>query len=349
MPAKCKFCDRVIAADSQATRCTACSREFHTYCARERLDPRDGRVDWGSWRCERCVADALRVSQSLRLDQAAPVERGSGQELSPSSLSSVSEVEQENAPLTAAHFNKFMVDLAGKLTDQFNGLREDVNQKVQQINDSLMACTADICKLRQENDSLRKRVSDLELKVAESDVNSVHAELVDRQERENNVMVFGIPEGGPGGNGGDAQSVHDILTAILPGQELNILDVRRVGRIGQNSARPVKVMFENREVVRLVLKNKAKLAGVGVFRGVRIGSDLTPSQQSHVSDLRKELQRRKASGESNIGIRHFNGQPKIVTFQKSKRRRSEEVSPGQQGLRSAKKSTTSRASSSPGQ
>lgn len=322
----CLVCSEEVQENSKRVRCSQCGRSAHLYCAREERNVGESSVDRSIWTCRQCEKQENRLhglpqnahnTASFQL----PPAHGIG-------------TNPQNPPLTVQHFDLIMGELKG-----LAGAVKTCTEGVAKIEVTLKTCVSDVSKLVEENNLLKKRVTDLEQKLdGATSVNAIHAELADRRSREESIIVFNLPE--KNDERADLGAVNDIVQSIIQtNQEVAIVDIKRLGRIAQKDSqpRPLKVRLRTREEALLVLRGKHKLKQ-GDNNAVRIKADLTPSQQQYLASLRREIETRENAGETNLTIRHVNGQPTIVSLRKKKRGRSEERSPGQVGLRDNKRS-----------
>lgn len=166
-------------------------------------------------------------------------------------------------------------------------------------------CTAGIKlipKLIKKIDELQVEVNKLKNMDLEEKVVS---ELIERQKRANNIMIFNLPEDGPND---DMKKTKEILKEIVK-EDVVINKVTRIGKRNKNGSRALKVVLSNGTDANKVIKgNKHVLKNKKIF----IQADLTPYQTESFNRLKKELNERKSKGENDIALKYVKGVPQIV-------------------------------------
>lgn len=142
------------------------------------------------------------------------------------------------------------------------------------------------------------------------DMESIISEINDRNRRESNIIISGIPEAVDFND-----KVSQIITKVAPSVPIDDIKVHRIGS-PQNSpnARPrlVKVKLSNPETARTVLRSAAKIRSFPDFRNIYVNPDRTHMQMQYFKKIKAELDSRKANGENNIRISYVNGIPKVT-------------------------------------
>lgn len=128
------------------------------------------------------------------------------------------------------------------------------------------------------------------------------AELNDREKRAMNVIVFDLK---PVEGKNDLNVLNEILCKIpdLP----SAVSVRRFVN-GREGVKAVKATFLSKVDAKSILRNKVKLAGLGI----KVKNDLTPSQIGYLRKLNDELKCKREAGERDLVIRYYNEVPRIV-------------------------------------
>lgn len=143
-------------------------------------------------------------------------------------------------------------------------------------------------------------------------------EVIERDRRKANVVVFGISEtvnlSKAGQRSADTEILRNIFRSIdfLTGD----LEPLRLGKYDPSkisSKRPIKLSLSSESDVVTLLKKSKSLIKSGEFSGVFISRDRTPFQQKLHGSVRDELRDRKSKGETNIRIKYSNGIPRIVS------------------------------------
>lgn len=138
----------------------------------------------------------------------------------------------------------------------------------------------------------------------------IYAELNERKSRENSIIAFNLVEDPL--QHIDAQNISRVLHLVAPDVPTEGVRTFRLGRRVQDKVRPLKIILDNSQQVRTILRNKIKLRD-SEFSAVSIQPDQTIRQRRYMSSLRKSLEERRAEGETNLTIKFFNGFPKIVS------------------------------------
>ena len=132
------------------------------------------------------------------------------------------------------------------------------------------------------------------------------SEIEERQRRQPNLIISGIPERQSGNSeerkAHDKEHVNDLLS------ELHVSDVTfkttyRIGKPEKNRNRLLRVICHDKEDKMEILKKATKLRDSKHFKKTYINPDLTPMQQLQQKELRQELKRRRDANERVI-IRH---------------------------------------------
>uniref|UniRef100_A0A6P7GY84 Uncharacterized protein LOC114344450 n=1 Tax=Diabrotica virgifera virgifera TaxID=50390 RepID=A0A6P7GY84_DIAVI len=171
----------------------------------------------------------------------------------------------------------------------------------------------------------------------------MYAETCERIKRENNIIVFGLPELNATSHS-DMANTLEILNLLNIGKEVQISSVSRIGKPVHGKNRPIRAEMSKKYIVRDILRNKNNLCRKA-YPNISIKADQTPLQMQELNNLRKELDSLKRDGKS-VTIRYINNVPKIVAANEnvnsSKISRDEEISPPRdRGSKSSKNTTTS--------
>lgn len=171
-------------------------------------------------------------------------------------------------------------------------------------------------KLRQEVDELRNRMDKAESRdlptAGTSDILlSTTRELMDRKDRECNVIIFDVPEAMSDERKEAAEEDVVSIRRLLDNIKLN-LPIKRTLRLGKKSdkPRPIKITLDSPQDAKNILKNRSKVRN-------KIKCDETPLQQEHLKKIRAELKNRTEKGESDLTIKYVKGIPTIVHLQKN--------------------------------
>ena len=142
-------------------------------------------------------------------------------------------------------------------------------------------------------------------------VTNISNELYERKIRENNIIIYGVPESASNNRfevyAEDLQITRDKLNNIKP--DLAITKIIRLGKKFDNKPRPIKVILDSPIEVNFIFKNRNKLPNN------RIKLDYTPLQQKHMTKIYKELEDRKNNGEIDLTLKFVHNIPKIVKLE----------------------------------
>lgn len=205
-----------------------------------------------------------------------------------------------------------------KLVSSINSLFD----KVATITNKINGHSTQLNTLSTELATLTTKVVTLEANIASSNTKSsslindnLISEMIDRQSRRNNVLLFNLPE-----------ALNDSTNAISdPTSIQNILDFlnlkskpNSVTRLGKPSSsnttkpRPIKLHFSDQKDIFELFSYQNKLKSNPTWKDLRFSPDRTKQQQEYVSHLRQELLNRQSNGEQDLIIKYIKGTPKII-------------------------------------
>lgn len=141
-------------------------------------------------------------------------------------------------------------------------------------------------------------------------------EIRERTNREKNIIIVGIVEShnveAKDRISHDAKEVQTIIKELAT-NNVTPIKTMRLGKYVSGKNRPIKVLFNSVEIPKEIFRNKSKLSK----KDIKIFSDQTPAQQSHMIELKNQLSKRQENGETDLTIKFIKGQPKIVTITKN--------------------------------
>lgn len=219
--------------------------------------------------------------------------------------------------------------LNGVKTQQNKIISSANSQKQNELNNKFEDLLNTVSILSEENKNLKEKVDTLEHKVKKIDESAtsignehdIISELIDRQIRANNIIVFNLPE-----NTNQDQSHttdHDKLNNMfnnIMAANISNFSCFRLGKSNEKETskpRPLKVILRSSLEAFTVLRSQAKLRSSPDWTNIRCASDRTQKQREHITFIRNEFQRRKNNGEDNIKIKYIKGMPNIVNTKKS--------------------------------
>lgn len=200
---------------------------------------------------------------------------------------------------------------------QFENLKSSFERLSIQIDE----LKAENSNLRRNLDSLSNRVATLELN-GPCDPASISAQVLhetfEREKCASNVLAYGVPESS---SESPSQRITDDKCALerilllfncpIP-QSIRLI---RLGKLGQNGVRPLKIFCGSKEVALKLLNtfNEHKRSGSSIPLDFRIARDKTQLQRQQLKSCHQELDNRCANGENDLCIRFVNGLPKVQT------------------------------------
>lgn len=208
-----------------------------------------------------------------------------------------------------------LVSLVNSHTDKLSNIASKVDDLAQRL-DLLSA----------DNETLKHRVLSLENNVktiVQNDSspvidNNLIKEMIERQARQKNVLLFNVIETAEGSNSNDS----DMSTILEIFKYLQInTQITHISRLGNfstpsNRPRPIKIILQNQSDAFQIFSTQNKLKLSENWKDLRFTSDQTKMQRDFMSKLRVELLHRRSNGEPNLIIKYFKGTP-IITNPKN--------------------------------
>lgn len=234
---------------------------------------------------------------------------------------SITEVKSEMASLRASHeqtkniITSNVADISSQIQDMkstaLNITSEHGNIKNQLTQVELKISNTEDKIKKLENNLIDLKLSPLstEIQTNQLSVNEqiIH-EVQERNKRQNNIIVIGIPEQNAQNSQErirkDESAVLEITSKITVVKPIKIY---RIGKYNAGKTRRIKVCFNTSEPAMLLLRNREKIPD-----NIKIFSDQTPAQQKYFQAIKNELTNRINKGESELTIKYINGIPTIV-------------------------------------
>lgn len=144
----------------------------------------------------------------------------------------------------------------------------------------------------------------------------IMAEMLERNKRASNIIVFGSEEKGTSKQDQvlqDQKLISDLLGEFNVTED-NIKPIR-LGKFDptvQARRRPLKVKLSSADTVLGILRKIKKIKSNVRFSGMSVTVDRTPRQVAYFKSVKSELQARLSNGESSLRIKYLNGVPTIV-------------------------------------
>lgn len=228
-----------------------------------------------------------------------------------------------------------------QLLDQLQILTNKISDLTGKV-DSLTSLPSKVDNLISEVDNLNKNLLSLEKRVSENEnkVKSLEerivntntsinpeatiAEFHDRARRSKNIMLFNLVESKDKNLNNkkehDRILVNKLIQAYLPGTNLDLIKILRVGKGKSNGMKPVKVVFANDSDSTKFITNFSTDSATRLdvcFSGVKVSRDRTPRELDYLKTLRSELEHRTSRGEKDLRIKYLNNVPHIIKNQKN--------------------------------
>ena len=293
---KCHTCDKKCTVKN-SIKCMICTKYFHLVCrniAKESLS----------------VFNEAKLSNSGFIWRCSICEENSLNEAKPSDI-----LQQLNDLKNT--FNNRINELENLIVIKADNQQKDINTYANAVKGAHNSNTEDTNKVLK---SIDERITDMTTNM--SVMNDTEKEVALIQQKSNNLCVFNIPESDDADR--EVEYKHDVeIVQKLVGYEEEVQkDIVKISRRGlrkpdQLRPRPVVLTFTSLEIRQKILqiRNATHTDKDRKIIPLYISPDRTKKQQEEHRQLVMQLKKKKADGETNIGIR--NG--KIVTLQSFRR------------------------------
>lgn len=330
----CQACVNKIRSNQLRVACGQCEKIFHGTCVNiSSAEINFLKTASKLWFCSVCT-DYRRRSRSVS-DLPSAVTSLPSDELMPASqfstlLTELKSIKHSQDALTASVTSILakQVQLAKSVELCTSAIKQHASQ-LDEHSASLSACVAQVSSLRVAHSDMVMTVTSVKEELMHimdilpsttggavsvgstaSDYENIIHEVMDRQSRACNVVVFSLVE-----TDDDRICFSRLLSAVAPSIADQEFQCSRLGKHRSHGrCRPLKVTFGNNQLVRILISKAALLKTTSEFRNVTISYDRTPKQIEIYRSTRRELQHRLSSGETNLVIKHIHGVPKIVTM-----------------------------------
>lgn len=310
---------------AQQIQCSKCDTWWHTACAGLGGLTANAVGKINQWNCHVCYELPEKIKNK-----------------SPVSNNSLKEIQQQMEISLKAFISKTIQDELNKK------LTEEIDKRVKASLDELLSTesvekkieeklkNAQLAKVTQEiEEKVNQKIKEIPSNSAESDENKIKIDQVIqdqkaekvrqdeerlRKKKENNLMFYNIPEE-EFDDGHIIDRMMDDFEKIKEAyaekhitiNEKDLVQINRVGAKRPDHIRPVVTTFASNEKRMEILTNsrnlKLKTEGHEIIN-IYVSTDKTPRQRAADKELREELKRRKAGGDTNLVIRN----EKIVPF-----------------------------------
>lgn len=330
---KCAICSKLVKGTTDGITCKTCKQAHHLLCVN--MIPTD--VDYikergENWQCSSCLQKGRRLRSG--------------------STTSSNNSSTDNVSISQEQINRIFLELASIGTMQQSLLKSQSELKTElltrcsNLEKGLADCSAKLAShdelLAKQSDSIadiQTKVADIEVEIAsvrtagppsaqrsqaaesvasEPDctvIEGVASELLERQRRSRNLMIFGVPEIQGSTLTERKRSDQAFITGLFSFLNVDptVASVTRIGKLqAAGGHRPLRVTLQSEAELRGVFKNVERLRGAADYRNVSLSYDRTPRQQIAYRNLKAQLRSRLDSGEQNLKIRYVNGMPKIA-------------------------------------
>lgn len=282
----CSKCKCVL-SDSDCVKCSRCSKAYHIACTSvSGLTGSKLKTRSASWLCTTCECERLGIRKS-------PTPQSTSDSFDTDYLSKINNILS-------------VVNEIKKTVSKHESLFSVLNNKLDEVSNKLHDLGGRTSVLENRVTQLENRLSSHTFTNSSSD-ESVISEVIDRQARSRNIIIFNAPES-------DVNTENDILLIKSVLREITPNIVPAVAsRLGKksNKPRPLKVTLHEPSDVFILLKNKHKLRTSSIYSSLRISPDRTIMQRNQLRDVIEKLEERKAAGEANLVMKFIKGIPTI--------------------------------------
>lgn len=270
----CAVCNSSIKFTEQYLICIKCKNSIHYLCTSLSFAQLE-KIDQKNWLCSICDSPGNVVNGINILDMLYQIR-----------------VEQKSLKERTIASEK-----------ETKKTKEKVNDLMEQFEISIRANGILNNKIAEYEDKIKK----LESRDMEASESELITEMLDRQKRAKNILIFNLTNTS---HTNDNNIVQNILSAM--GLDTVPVKIKRFSGNGSDTERPVKVVFPEETDVYSVLKRKKKLHDHPIYKLIRISPDKTVRQREYYKELLEKVNERKSNGEQDIFIRYEKGNPVII-------------------------------------
>ena len=278
----CKICEGKVGNKEKALSCDICLRWVHIDCVKIpqavygtlKKNTACPGLKWLCEQCEKCFGK-LRVEIKEIMDKQVELEK-----------------QQDNLESKVAKISTELEILRREMTDLGKSkVNEDGNTQVKVVEE--------IGDLKQQVGELNARYSNAlrgnleenstlaSNSILSSHTRTIVGEALEREKRKNNLVLFGIEETH------DQQATKDKVNDLITLVGVDVNKVKYFGRVGRYiegaRARAVRVVCDDAETKRNLLKAAIKLKSETGYERTYISPDLTKEQQVQDKKLREKL------------------------------------------------------------
>lgn len=353
---RCSCCETEIRRNTASIACSMCLSWFHKGCTGISIKNFNSyQTEWRkshkhTWVCESCEVSKAALGAPRRSGNFSTVAVGAGGDVANlssannkrnqsdrqanpdardnsehrlgidlSTLPNKGHLTIKDAISAICQLHKLLVEQGNAITnlvDEIKALRID--------NERMKSMETDIQILRDELVTVRSNAASTDERSPRDDIEALRQEFIndsvrelnDRQQRQKNIMIFGVGEA----VATDAQTKReldinaatDVILQACPGASLEDIRVFRVGREDSAKNRPIKVILKSTGDAKTILQHAKELKQRDAYKNITIRHDNTPKQMMEYRAVKSSLVTRLENGETDLRIKYFNGVPKII-------------------------------------
>lgn len=303
---ECEICKVEVKHKDKALCCDICLKWLHTDCVKinrgnytsiKNLSSACKGLKWLCDGCEKFFGQIITNFQDMIGKQTKIEEQCKSFE------SGINKIVQEFTDFKES-IGKRVEELKGTTYKEFAEMKVQVKKLEKDVNNDSTApgmVEGELGELKEQLGELKIKYSEvLKIGLQESSgtTNLIHTtqsmniqgevnEKFEREKRKNNLVIFGIAETG------DMEVTKERVKNIINIMEIEQDKVKYFGRVGRNTnggkTRVVRIVCEDQETKRKILKGANKLRTVEGYDRIYISLDLTKEQQAQDKKLRDKL------------------------------------------------------------
>lgn len=142
------------------------------------------------------------------------------------------------------------------------------------------------------------------------DMENIISEVVEREKRKNNLIIFNLPEVGKITRteqaAADTAAVQDILIYLDVSADVSYpIRLAKYDPTNVLRKRPLKITLSSTAAINEVLRDNKKLRESERFKSIYIAKHRTPHQINLYKSVKQQLNARLSSGETALTIRYI--------------------------------------------
>jgi hypothetical protein len=282
----CRKCGEVV--KEKGMRCDACSGWVHCICA----DMPDAlykvitktKCPGVKWFCEGCEGEGRKMGFMV----GGVIER------------------QERMEEDLKEVKRLLVEKHGKMEEELKEVRKELEEirKGGIVKEGMNFAGALKSNLTQEQlEKDKGTIGGGNSRAAEREFKVQLTEAMERDKRRKNLVLMGIPEQDEGNT---EEYVKELLMEITKEEDVVFTVLGRIGKEQATKARPVRIVIEEADVKRSILKRASSLKEVKKFERVYVCPDLTRKQQEEDKKLREKV--KEYRGQGMLGVKIVKGE-----------------------------------------